>query len=94
MQGNYSKSMGAPKVPKVEWSDIGGLDDVKAEIIKTVQLPLKHPEYFTISGLKRSGCHLRLRAPKSAHCIFLRYFIVRPSWNWKNAHSESRCNRM
>lgn len=55
MQSNYSKSMGAPKVPKVEWSDIGGLDDIKTEIIKTVQLPLKHPEYFTVSGLKRSG---------------------------------------
>lgn len=55
MQSNYSKSMGAPKVPKVAWSDIGGLDDIKTEIIKTVQLPLKHPEYFTISGLKRSG---------------------------------------
>lgn len=47
--------MGAPKVPKVEWSDIGGLHDIKREIIKTVQLPLKHPEYFNISGLKRSG---------------------------------------
>lgn len=55
MQANYSKSMGAPKVPKVEWSDIGGLDDVKTEIIKTVQLPIKHPGYFAATGLKRSG---------------------------------------
>lgn len=55
MQSNYSKSMGAPKVPKVQWCDIGGLDNIKKEIIKTVQLPLKHPEYFTANSLKRSG---------------------------------------
>lgn len=54
MQSNYTESLGAPKVPKVQWSDVGGLDDVKHEIIKTINLPLKHPELLK-SGLKRSG---------------------------------------
>lgn len=55
MQSNYNESIGAPKVPKVQWSDVGGLTDVKEEIIKTVNLPLKHPEFFKKSGLKQSG---------------------------------------
>ncbi|KAJ1488930.1 P-loop containing nucleoside triphosphate hydrolase protein, partial [Baffinella frigidus] len=42
-------------VPNVSWDDVGGLEDVKREILDTVELPLKHPELFE-SGLKqRSG---------------------------------------
>lgn len=57
MQSNYNQSIGAPKVPKVQWSDVGGLTDVKEEIIRTVNLPLKHPELLKKSGLKRSGIY-------------------------------------
>ncbi|KAL1516916.1 hypothetical protein ABEB36_000748 [Hypothenemus hampei] len=55
MQSNYSESLGAPKVPQVQWSDIGGLTDVKEEIIKSINLPLKHPDLFKKSRLSRSG---------------------------------------
>ncbi|XP_056631650.1 peroxisomal ATPase PEX6 isoform X1 [Diorhabda sublineata] len=55
MQRNYNESIGAPKVPKVLWSDVGGLNDVKQEINKIINLPLKHPEIFRKTGLKRSG---------------------------------------
>lgn len=55
MQRNYNESIGAPKVPKVLWSDVGGLNDVKQEINKTINLPLKHPDIFKKTGLKRSG---------------------------------------
>ncbi|XP_072375630.1 peroxisomal ATPase PEX6 [Diabrotica undecimpunctata] len=55
MQKNYNESIGAPKVPKVLWSDVGGLIDIKEEINKTINLPLKHPEIFKTSGLRRSG---------------------------------------
>ena len=48
-------ALGAPKVPNVKWEDVGGLEDVKATILDTVQLPLQHPELFA-SGLQaRSG---------------------------------------
>eukprot|EP00976_Prorocentrum_cordatum_P073550 1181147-Prorocentrum_minimum.AAC.1 len=30
------------RVPTVRWDDIGGLEDVKAAILDTVQLPLQH----------------------------------------------------
>ncbi|KAH1010172.1 hypothetical protein HUJ05_004508 [Dendroctonus ponderosae] len=55
MQSNYNESLGAPKVPKVQWSDIGGLNNVKEEIMKTINLPLRRPDLFKKSGLTRSG---------------------------------------
>ncbi|XP_031356547.1 peroxisome assembly factor 2 [Photinus pyralis] len=55
MQAMYSQSLGAPKIPKVQWSDVGGLGDVKHEIIRTVNLPLQHPELLRATGLRRSG---------------------------------------
>ncbi|CAG5127053.1 unnamed protein product [Candidula unifasciata] len=54
MQSAHSDSIGAPKIPSVKWSDIGGLEDIKAEILDTVQLPLQHPELLA-AGLRRSG---------------------------------------
>lgn len=31
-----------PQVPDVKWDDVGGLEDVKAAILDTVELPLRH----------------------------------------------------
>lgn len=42
------------QVPEVRWEDVGGLSDVRQEILDTIQLPLEHPELFA-GGLKRSG---------------------------------------
>lgn len=55
MQFHYNKNIGAPKVPKVQWDDIGGLNEIKDEIIKTINFPLKHPELINSTGLKRFG---------------------------------------
>ncbi|KAK4873529.1 hypothetical protein RN001_015558 [Aquatica leii] len=55
MQSKYSQSLGAPKIPKVQWSDVGGLTEVKHEIIRTINLPLQHPDLLRNTGLKRSG---------------------------------------
>lgn len=54
MQSAYAGSIGAPKIPSVMWKDIGGLENVKKEILQTVTMPLKHPE-LTAGGLSRSG---------------------------------------
>jgi peroxin-6 len=43
------------QVPNVSWSDVGGLEDVKAAILDTVQLPLKHRELFASGLRQRSG---------------------------------------
>jgi hypothetical protein len=45
----------ALQVPNVSWSDVGGLEDVKAAILDTVQLPLKHRELFASGLRQRSG---------------------------------------
>lgn len=54
MQSSYAGCIGAPKIPSVMWNDVGGLEDVKKEILQTVTMPLKHPE-LTAGGLGRSG---------------------------------------
>lgn len=33
--------IGAPKIPKVKWDDVGGLENVKKAILDTIELPLK-----------------------------------------------------
>ena len=34
------------EIPDVSWSDVGGLDDIKRELIETVQWPMTHAELF------------------------------------------------
>ncbi|NXD42305.1 PEX6 factor, partial [Copsychus sechellarum] len=50
----HSQAVGAPKIPSVSWQDVGGLQEVKKEILDTLQLPLEHPELLSL-GLCRSG---------------------------------------
>jgi len=38
----------------VTWEDVGGLADVKKDILETIRLPLMQPQLFT-TGLLRSG---------------------------------------
>ena len=38
-------------MPDVGWDDVGGLDDVKRELIETVQWPLQHAELFEIAAV-------------------------------------------
>ncbi|EJU05669.1 AAA-domain-containing protein [Dacryopinax primogenitus] len=54
-RASYSESIGAPKIPNVSWDDVGGLAEVKADILDTIQLPLEHPELFADGLKKRSG---------------------------------------
>ncbi|KAM9769291.1 peroxisomal ATPase PEX6 isoform 1-T1 [Menidia menidia] len=54
LQKAQAKAIGAPKIPNVHWEDVGGLQHVKKEILDTIQLPLQHPELFTL-GVNRTG---------------------------------------
>lgn len=42
------------EVPNVRWEDIGGLEEVKKELIESVQYPVDHPEKFAKFGLSPS----------------------------------------
>jgi peroxin-6 len=59
MHTAYSEAIDAPKIPKVSWNDVGGLSDIKEEIMQTIMLPLQHPELLE-AGLQRSGMSLCL----------------------------------
>lgn len=52
---NFADAIGAPKIPNVQWSDVGGLANVKEAVIETIQLPLSRPELFAKGLKKRSG---------------------------------------
>lgn len=54
MQSEFSDSLGAPKVPRVLWSDIGGLSKLKEEIQSSIGLPLKHVHLMG-KNMRRSG---------------------------------------
>ncbi len=40
------------EIPKVTWENVGGLEDVKREIIEAVEWPLKYPEKFRKFGIR------------------------------------------
>lgn len=52
---NFADAIGAPKIPNVSWSDVGGLTNVKDAVMETIQLPLERPELFAKGMKKRSG---------------------------------------
>lgn len=35
------------EIPDVKWSDVGGLEDIKKQLMEAIEWPLKHPELFT-----------------------------------------------
>nr|XP_033488711.1 ATPase family protein 2 homolog isoform X1 [Epinephelus lanceolatus] len=39
-------------VPKVCWSDVGGMEEVKLKLKQAVEWPLRHPEAFTRMGIQ------------------------------------------
>ncbi|KAG1653555.1 hypothetical protein FOA52_004062, partial [Chlamydomonas sp. UWO 241] len=55
VKARTATEVGAPQVPDVKWEDIGGLEDVKASLLDTVELPLRHRELFAGGLRRRSG---------------------------------------
>lgn len=45
----------APTIPDIKWDDVGGLEDVKAALLDTIELPLKCPHLFAAGVRRRSG---------------------------------------
>ncbi len=40
------------EIPSVNWTDVGGLDNVKQEIVEAVEWPINRPEKFVEMGIK------------------------------------------
>lgn len=49
--------------PNVHWTDIGGLDDVKAQLKEAIELPVKNPEAFERIGIRPIKGILLVGAP-------------------------------
>ena len=43
------------EIPEVTWDEVGGLEDVKRELVETVEWPLKHPKLFKKAGIRPVG---------------------------------------
>ncbi|KAH6925499.1 hypothetical protein HPB50_006191 [Hyalomma asiaticum] len=54
LQASQAQAVGAPRIPRVHWEDVGGLAEAKRTLTDTLQLPLRHPQLLD-AGLKRSG---------------------------------------
>ncbi|KAH0615967.1 hypothetical protein JD844_026655, partial [Phrynosoma platyrhinos] len=81
----------AVDVPKISWSDIGGLEDVKLKLKQAVEWPLKHPESFTQMGIQPPkgvllygppGCSKTMIAKALAHESGLNFLAVKVSGNF------------
>lgn len=54
MKQRSRRAVGAPEIPEVKWTDVGGLDSVKKDIMDTIMMPMQYPHLFR-SGLRRVG---------------------------------------
>ncbi|XP_026553791.1 spermatogenesis-associated protein 5 isoform X1 [Pseudonaja textilis] len=73
-------------VPKISWSDIGGLEDVKLKLKQAVEWPLKHPESFIRMGIQPPkgvllygppGCSKTMIAKALAHESGLNFLAIK-----------------
>uniref|UniRef100_A0A8D2JDB7 Spermatogenesis associated 5 n=1 Tax=Varanus komodoensis TaxID=61221 RepID=A0A8D2JDB7_VARKO len=73
-------------VPKVSWSDIGGMEEVKLKLKQAVEWPLKHPESFIRMGIQPPkgvllygppGCSKTMIAKALAHESGLNFLAVK-----------------
>ncbi|TYZ68659.1 hypothetical protein PybrP1_007876 [[Pythium] brassicae (nom. inval.)] len=80
-QSSASKG-GNASIPNVKWEDVGGLDDVKDEILDVVQLPIKHPELFA------SGVRQRVKGPE-----LLNMYIGESEKNVRQVFAKARSCR-
>jgi len=57
------------EVPKIKWSNVGGLDEVKQSLKEVVQWPLEHPESFSRIGIRAPSGVLLYGPPGSGKTL-------------------------
>ncbi len=60
------------EIPNVTWEDVGGLDDVKKELIEAIEWPLKMPQSFKRLGVKPPKGVLIYGAPGTGKTLLAR----------------------
>eukprot|EP00985_Skeletonema_marinoi_P010325 scaffold4854_cov114-Skeletonema_marinoi.AAC.5 len=51
--GSNTLPLATSSLPNVRWEDVGGMENIRKEIMDAVELPLKYPHFF--QGSQRSG---------------------------------------
>jgi hypothetical protein len=87
-----ARGVGAPRVQEVRWSDVGGLDDVKRELLLTLRLPLERPELFANGVRMRSG--VLLHGPPGSGKVRVRACARASDASTVDFVGESCCNRV
>ncbi|KAF1773937.1 P-loop containing nucleoside triphosphate hydrolase [Phytophthora cactorum] len=85
-----SANIGNASIPNVKWTDVGGLEDVKDEILDVVQLPIKHPELFA-SGAIATECNLNFLSVKGPE--LLNMYIGESEKNVRQVFAKARSCR-
>jgi len=87
-----AQSIGVPSIPSVQWEDVGGLVEVKNEILDTIQLPLDHPELFLQGLKKRSGTSTVNTTVVNSEVYAFRCPFIWSPWNRKDPTCQGGCN--
>ncbi|PIN69645.1 ATPase [Candidatus Woesearchaeota archaeon CG11_big_fil_rev_8_21_14_0_20_43_8] len=69
-------------VPNTKWTDIGGLQTVKQELIEAVEWPLKHPEAFIRLGVRPPKGILLYGAPGTGKTLLAKAVATESSANF------------
>ena len=54
VRARQAEVAGSPQIPDTRWQDVGGLAQVKREVVDLIQLPLSRPDLFAGTAA-RSG---------------------------------------
>lgn len=69
------------EVPNVQWEDVGGLEDIKQELIEAIEWPLNFPELFKKAGIRTINGVLLFGPPGCGKTLLA-----------KAVATESKCN--
>ena len=87
-----SSMLGTGSIPNVSWDDVGGLESVKEEILKSIRLPLEHPEYFQ-NGIKARSGILLFGPPGTGKTLVAKAVASSCSYNFMSVKGPELLNQ-
>jgi len=69
------------EIPNVKWEDVGGLEDIKQELVEAIEWPLNYPELFKKAGIRTVNGVLLFGPPGCGKTLLA-----------KAIATESKCN--
>ncbi len=70
------------EIPNIKWEDIGGLENIKQELIEAVEWPLKHPDAFKRLGVRPPRGVLLYGAPGTGKTLLAKAVATESSANF------------